>query len=77
MVQGVRPAHSTRAPQALRAPSSRHGHPPRGRLGAGRPVAQEPMKFASLVLLSPINRSQHDLFASDGRGQAALRHQPA
>jgi len=29
MVQGGCPAHAARAPQALRAPSSRHGHPPR------------------------------------------------
>jgi len=34
------------------------------------------MKFANLVLQSPILRSRHDLFPSAGRGQAALRHQP-
>src|SRR5262245_43572474 len=39
-------------------------------------LAQEPMKFANLVLQSPIIRSRHDLFPTAGRGQAALRHQP-
>src|SRR6516225_5882974 len=34
------------------------------------------MKFANLVLQSPILRSRHDLFPAAGRGQAALRHQP-
>src|SRR5262252_1670119 len=34
------------------------------------------MKFANLVLQSPIIRSWHDLFPTAGRGQAALRHQP-
>src|SRR5215831_15129861 len=34
------------------------------------------MKFANLVLQSPIIRSRHDLFPAAGRGQAALRHQP-
>src|SRR4051812_29358866 len=34
------------------------------------------MKFANLVLQSPILRSRHDLFPTAGRGQAALRHQP-
>src|SRR5262245_29628767 len=34
------------------------------------------MKFANLVLQSPIIRSRHDLFPTAGRGQAALRHQP-
>src|SRR5947207_11252662 len=41
-----------------------------------RLLAQEPMKFANLVLQSPILRSRHDLFPTAGRGQAALRHQP-
>jgi len=41
-----------------------------------RLLAQEPMKFANLVLQSPIIRSRHDLFPTAGRGQAALRHQP-
>src|SRR5438876_9163507 len=41
-----------------------------------RLLAQEPMKFANLVLQSPIIRSRHDLFPAAGRGQAALRHQP-
>src|SRR6266403_5433605 len=39
-------------------------------------LAQEPMKFANLVLQSPIIRSRHDRFPTAGRGQAALRHQP-
>src|SRR6516162_892977 len=34
------------------------------------------MKFANLVLQSPIIRSRHDLFPTAGRGQAALRNQP-
>src|SRR5262249_34745740 len=34
------------------------------------------MKFANLILQSPIIRSWHDLFPTAGRGQAALRHQP-
>src|SRR6516165_3329552 len=34
------------------------------------------MKFANLVLQSPIIRSRHDLFPAAGRGQAALCHQP-
>src|SRR5262249_19059678 len=41
-----------------------------------RLLAQEPIKFANLVLQSPIIRSRHDLFPAAGRGQAALRHQP-
>src|SRR5215475_13331623 len=41
-----------------------------------RLLAQEPMKFANLVLQSPIIRSRHDLFPTAGRGQAALRNQP-
>src|SRR5262245_38676670 len=41
-----------------------------------RLLGQEPMKFANLVLQSPIIRSRHDLFPAAGRGQAALRHQP-
>src|SRR5215813_13906973 len=41
-----------------------------------RLLAQKPMKFANLVLQSPILRSWHDLFPAAGRGQAALRHQP-
>src|SRR5437899_10331562 len=41
-----------------------------------RLLAQEPMKFANLVLQSPIIRSRHDLLPAAGRGQAALRHQP-
>src|SRR6266436_294520 len=41
-----------------------------------RLLAQEPMKFANLVLQSPIIRSRHELFPAAGRGQAALRHQP-
>src|SRR5262245_57348445 len=34
------------------------------------------MKFANLILQSPIIRSWHDLFPTAGRRQAALRHQP-
>src|SRR5262249_12781553 len=34
------------------------------------------MKFANLVLQSPIIRSRHDLLPAAGRDQAALRHQP-
>src|SRR5215831_9516435 len=34
------------------------------------------MKFANLVLQSPILTSRHDLFPAAGRSQAALRHQP-
>src|SRR5262245_59408578 len=34
------------------------------------------MKFANLVLQSPILRSRHDLFPAAGRSQTALRHQP-
>src|SRR6516162_6287346 len=41
-----------------------------------RLLAQEPMKFANLVLQSPILTSRHDLFPAAGRSQAALRHQP-
>src|SRR5499433_2277872 len=41
-----------------------------------RLLAQEPMKFANLVLQSPILRSRHDLFPAAGRSQTALRHQP-
>src|SRR6478672_8210045 len=41
-----------------------------------RLLAEEPMKFANLILQSPIIRSRHDLFPAAGRGQAALRHQP-
>src|SRR5262249_803928 len=41
-----------------------------------RLLAQEPMKFANLILQSPIIRSWHDLFPTAGRRQAALRHQP-
>ena len=41
-----------------------------------RLLAQEPMKFANLVLQSPIIRSRHDLFPTAGRSRAALRHQP-
>src|SRR6266404_3873451 len=40
-----------------------------------RLLAQEPMKFANVVLQSPIIRSRHDLFPAAGRRQAALRHQ--
>jgi uncharacterized protein YciW len=41
-----------------------------------RLLAQEPMKFANLVLQNPIIGSRHDLFPAASRGQAALRHQP-
>src|SRR5262249_37095257 len=39
-------------------------------------LRSEAMKFANLVLQSPIIRSRHDLFPAAGRGQAGLRHQP-
>jgi hypothetical protein len=42
-----------------------------------RLLAEEPMKFANLILQSPIIRSRHHLFAAAGGRQRPLHHQPA